>query len=201
LVEQVTNDKGRSVVLTAAASQLCKMMIRIFNEKNITVIATIRKEEQEKDLKSNFGLEHVLNITDDDFLDKFKETTKQLNCKHILECVGGDIFGKLVSRMPKETTAILYGNLSRANTFQVEPFTLMTNDVKIRGFLLNVWLMKKGLLSILMIIRKVKKMIRENLSTEIQKEFDLKDYKEAKECYEANMSAGKVILKPWGLDE
>ena len=44
-------------------------------------------------------------------------------------------------------------------------------------------------------------MLNNNLATEIQKEFDIKDIKAAKEFYEENMSKGKVILKPWGVQE
>jgi len=200
LLEQVTKDKGTSVVLTAAASQLSKMMIRLFNDNNITVIATVRKAEQVEDLKKNYNVQHIINISDEDYLESFKKAVTDLNCKHILECIGGEVFGKLVSEMPNKTQVILYGNLSRAKVCEFEPFALFTKDIQIRGFLLNVWLESKNLLKIVNIIRKVKKMIRQNLSTEINKEFDLKDFKEAIEFYEKDMSRGKIILKPWGIE-
>ena len=44
-------------------------------------------------------------------------------------------------------------------------------------------------------------MIKTSLSSEINWEFDLKDYKKALECYENNMSKGKVILKPNLIEE
>lgn len=201
LVEQVTNDKGTAVVITAAASQLGKMMIRLFNEKNITVIATVRKEEQHKELKEKFNLEHIYNTEDEGFLQKFKEVTREVNAKHLLECIGGDTCGQLTSSMPKGSVCILYGNLSRQRVGDLDPFAIIGSEITMRGFLLNQWIEKKGIFKLLFLVNKIKKMMKDDLSSEIRKEFDLKDIKEAIEFYESNMSAGKVILKPWGVAE
>lgn len=200
LVESVTNDKGTAVVITAAASQLGKMMIRLCQDANVTVIGTVRKDDQLKDLKENFNLEHVFNTEDKDFLEKFKKTTKELNAKHLLECIGGSMCGKIASQMPDGSTCILYGTLSRDSVADLDPFAVIGKGLVMKGFLLNQWIESKGIFALLMIIRKVKKMLREHLQTEIQKEFDLKDIKEAIEFYESNMSKGKVILKPWGVE-
>ena len=80
LVEQVTNDKGQAVILTAAASQLAKMMINIFNDSNITVIAIVRRDEQVQELKEEYKLEHVFNSeTEPDFLPNLKKLTREVN--------------------------------------------------------------------------------------------------------------------------
>ena len=169
LVELVNNDKGRSVVLTAASSQLGKMMIRLFQESGVEVIATVRKEDQAEELKANFNLEHVLNTEDTDFFDKFKDTVKELNTKHLLECISGEMTGKLASRMSPKSTVVLYGCLSRQPVSSIDPFALMGNEIILRGFLLNKWIETKNLLKLLLIIKKVKKMLRQNLSTEVNK--------------------------------
>ena len=91
MVEEITNLKATSVVLTAAHSQLCQMMIRLFAEKNITVIAIVRKDEQVESLKEKYNLEHVYNYNMEGFIPKFKEVVKELNCKHILDSVSGEI--------------------------------------------------------------------------------------------------------------
>jgi NADPH2:quinone reductase len=200
LVEQVTKDKGTSVVVTAAASQLGKMLIRLFQEEGVLVIATVRKEEQAEDLIKNFEGVRVLNSQDEDFLKKLAEVTEAENCKHLLECIGGKVCGEIVSKMPTGSTCIVYGNLSREKISEVDTFALIANKIELKGFLLNQWIETKGSIAILMMIRRVRKMLKSELSSEVQKEFDLKDIKEAIKYYENNMSAGKVILKPWGVD-
>lgn len=199
LVELVTEEKGTSVVITAAASQLGKMMIRLFQDENVEVIATVRKEDQLNDLKQNFGLTHVLNSDSETFIEDFKSITKELECKHLLECIGGSVFGKLVSNMPKKSKIVLYGNLSRSSLSDIDPFALIGNQIVLQGWLLNQWIEKKNMISLMLNVRKVGKLLKDNLSTNINKEFDLADIKEAKAFYEQNMSQGKVILKPWGV--
>lgn len=200
LVEQVTKDKGTSVVVTAAASQLGKMLIRLFHDEGISVIATVRKEEQEKDLQENFKGVQVLNSEDKDFIKKLAELTESENCKHLLECIGGKLCGEIISAMPSGSACILYGNLSRDKVSELDAFAIIANKIELRGFLLNQWIETKGTVSLLMMIRRVRKLLKGDLSSEVQKEFDLKDIKEAIVYYENNMSAGKVILKPWGLE-
>ena len=171
LIEIVSNDKGRSVVITAASSQLGKMMIRICQESRIQVVATVRKEDQAEDLKSKFNLEHVLNTEDEKFFDKFKETVKELGTKHLLECIAGEMTGKLASIMPPKSTVVLYGCLSRQPVSGLDPLAFMGNEIVLRGFLLNKWIETKSLIKILFIIRRVKRLLRQDLSTEINKEF------------------------------
>ena len=149
LVELVANDRGRSVLITAAASQLGKMMIRLFQQKRIEVIATVRKEDQLKDLQENFGIKYIFNTENEDVFDELKTTLKELDCKHLLECIGGTIFGKITSLMPKKSTVVIYGNLSRKDLSDIDPFALMGREINIRGWVLNHWIEKKNLFSLI----------------------------------------------------
>jgi NADPH:quinone reductase-like Zn-dependent oxidoreductase len=202
LVEQVTNDKGKAVILTAAASQLAKMMIPMLHDQGITVIATVRKEEHVKELKETYDVKHVFNTdTDENFLADIKTLTREIDCKHLLECVGGSMFGKITSMMPKGSKCILYGNLSKNDVSDIDSFVLMGQSLTITGFFLGDYLQGKSLFGILRTINKVKKLFKKELSTNIQKKYHLKDIHEALEFYKNNMSGGKVIVKPWGVEE
>lgn len=201
MTEIVSKAKARAVVISAAASQLGKMMIRLFRQKRITVIATVRKEEQVQDLKDNYQVENIINTSDEGFKLQLKELTRKLNAKHLLECIGGKVCGQLISSMPKGSTVYLYGNLSREKLSELDIFSYLSSEIVMKGFKLDEWIMSKNILGILCVIKKVKNLIHQNLSTQIQKEFDLKDVKEAIEYYEKNMSGGKVILRPWGVDQ
>ena len=64
---------SQAIVFTAGASQLGKMLASTLREQNIEPVYVVRKEEQAKDLKDNFGVTHVLNSTDEDFLPTFKK--------------------------------------------------------------------------------------------------------------------------------
>ena len=111
--------------------------------------------------------------------------------------VSGSLSGKLISRMTKNSTWYLYGLLSKEPLCDVDPMALIGKGITIEGFYLTEWLDgKNSFLYILNIIRRVKSLLKSFLTTDINWEFELKDYKKALECYESNMAKGKVILKP-----
>jgi len=50
----VSKHKAEAIIMTAAASQLCRMMLRIADQKGLPVICIVRREEQEKLLREEF---------------------------------------------------------------------------------------------------------------------------------------------------
>ncbi|CAI2373145.1 unnamed protein product [Moneuplotes crassus] len=201
MVEIVSKARSRAVVITAAASQLGKMMIRLFVRKRITVIATVRSESQEKDLRDTFGLEHIFNTSDDEFLPELKKTCKEARVKYMLECIGGSICGKLMSNLPKGCNVLLYGNLSREAVSDIDCFSFMASEITLKCFKLDVWIASKNIFKLLGIVKKVKRLIKDNLSSKISRQYHLKDINEAVQYYEENMSKGKVLLKPWDFEQ
>ena len=200
MVEEITNDKATSVVLTAAHSQICQMMIRLFKDANITVVAVVRKDEQVESLKERYGLEHVFNFNNEDFLEKYKEVVQELNCKHILDSVSGEIVGQMTTKMPKDSKLIVYGYLSKKNISGIDPYKLIGNRLVVKGWFVQTWMESKNLLKIILIIRKMKQLAKDHFASDIQAKYELKDIKEAMEVFEKNQSKGRIILKPWGLE-
>ena len=62
--------------------------------------------------------------------------------------------------------------------------------------MLDKYLLGKGLLGILRVLNKTKKLLRGTLSTEINRTFEFSQIKEAIEYYEKNMTSGKIIMVP-----
>lgn len=54
--------KEKVAVSTAAFSQLGRMMIRLSKDAGITLINVVRKDEQVKILKEEYGQKYVLNL-------------------------------------------------------------------------------------------------------------------------------------------
>ena len=61
LLETVQSYKARSVIQTGAASQMGRMMIRLFKENNIPCINIVRRDEHIPHLKEKYGCEYVIN--------------------------------------------------------------------------------------------------------------------------------------------
>jgi NADPH:quinone reductase-like Zn-dependent oxidoreductase len=100
-------------------------MINILaREQNFPLINIVRKEEQVKILK-DMGAEHVLNSTDEDFLDQLGKLAKKLRATVCFEAIGGKMTGLVMSKMPPKSTCIVYGVLSEQPISDVEPLLLL----------------------------------------------------------------------------
>ena len=62
--------KAQSVILMAASSALCKMMIKLCHAKGLKSISLVRSEENVQDLKANYPTDYVLNQSSPTFLDE-----------------------------------------------------------------------------------------------------------------------------------
>jgi len=87
-------------------------MIKAFKEKSIPVVAIVRKNEHVEELKSTYGLEHAINMTDEDFEDQLRVAAKETKATVALECIAGDMPGKILGAMGKGAICIVYGALS-----------------------------------------------------------------------------------------
>ena len=62
MVERIKQLKCKSTIITAAASQIGKMLIKLCNQSNIIPICTVRREEQVKILES-LGVKYIVNTS------------------------------------------------------------------------------------------------------------------------------------------
>jgi NADPH:quinone reductase-like Zn-dependent oxidoreductase len=170
-------------------------MIKIFKEAGVELINIVRRKEQVETLEE-MGCKYILNSTDDDFLDKLKVLCKQMKPKVCYEAIAGDMPGILAKALPTGCTIVLYGALSEKNLSDISPLDFMSKNLKIESFLLNHWLLQKNMLKIALIVKRARGLLGGTLSSTISKEFGLHEIHEAIEYYRANMTAGKVLLKP-----
>jgi NADPH:quinone reductase-like Zn-dependent oxidoreductase len=65
-----------------------------------------------KDLKESFGLEHALNQTSETFMADLDAVVAKTKPTVLYECVGGELPGDVLSRMPAKSVMVVYGNLT-----------------------------------------------------------------------------------------
>jgi len=66
-----------------------------------------------KDLTENFGAKHVLNQESTSFFEDLQKVIDELKPTVMFECVGGDLPGEILKRMPARSHMVVYGNLSK----------------------------------------------------------------------------------------
>ena len=95
--------------MTAAASQIGRMIIKLCKAANVVPICTVRREEQAEFLRKEFNVPVVNMTTNHADLAKICAKEKPMAC---LECIAGDTTGEMLSYIGFGSTLILYGLLS-----------------------------------------------------------------------------------------
>lgn len=88
---------------------------------NIPLINVVRREEQVKLLKEEYGAKYVLNSSSETFFEDIKKLAAELKATTCIECVGGSFTGKLMEYLPAKSHVALYGCLSEKPLEGIDP--------------------------------------------------------------------------------
>ena len=123
------------------------------------LINIVRRDEQVKMLKEEYGCKYVLNSSSSNFKEEFTALAKELQAKIMVECVGGELTGTVLECMPHSSRLVFYGAMSEKGPSNIDPLYLIGRKYEIQGFILNYWIQEKGLW-IVPILKKCQKMMR-----------------------------------------
>jgi NADPH:quinone reductase-like Zn-dependent oxidoreductase len=182
-----------AIVNNAAASNLGKMLINLANKNSIEIINIVRRDEQIESLKK-YGAKYILNSSEADFPEKLKVLSHQLGAKLFFDAIGGKLTKTLLNAAPNGSEIIVYAKLEK-DDIEINPVDIIQKEKKISGFLLSNYTSKKNIFKTLMDIRKVKKMLGSEISTNVNKTFNIEECNSAVSYYQSNMSKGKVYFE------
>lgn len=135
----VKQEGEKAFVMTAGASQLCKLIIGLAREEGFRPIVTVRRDEQIASLKE-LGATHVLNEKAPDFEAALREVMKEEQPRIFLDAVTGPLASAIFNAMPKRARWIVYGRLDPEATIIREPGQLIFQHKHIEGFWLSEWM-------------------------------------------------------------
>ena len=174
-----------------------RMMITLLKENSIPVVSIVRKDDQVEVLRQKYGgpEDHVyaLNSESSTFEADLRSLAHKLNANVVLECVAGPIVGLISRCLPEQSTIISYGQLSEKKIEGIDSLKVIGGQLKLEGFLVSNWLKEMNLWSIYQTTKQARRLVGEVV---VNKEFGLHQIHEAMAEYKANMSKGKVLLKP-----
>ena len=194
LIEWAEKLGSRSIIQTAAAGALGQMIHRLARKKGLQVIDIVRREDQWESL-SNQGFENVLISKDSNFQKELTIRAKKLNALVAFDAVGGEMTGTMASCMPTGSHVIVYGGLA-GTACEVHPGSLIFQGQTIHGYWLSSYLTSRGALSIIRLSRKVQKMLKTELKSDVRKRYSLEEGQQAVRDYTEIMSGGKVLITP-----
>ncbi|MER8374850.1 zinc-binding dehydrogenase [Mesorhizobium sp. M1406] len=135
----VKQEGEKAFVMTAGASQLCKLIIGLAREEGFRPIVTVRRDDQIASLKE-LGAAHVLNEKAPDFKTSLREVMKAEQPRIFLDAVTGPLASAIFDAMPKRSRWIIYGRLDPEATVIREPGQLIFQHKHIEGFWLSEWM-------------------------------------------------------------
>ncbi|SFO15553.1 NADPH:quinone reductase [Mesorhizobium sp. NFR06] len=135
----VKQEGEKAFIMTAGASQLCKLVISLAKEQGFRPIVTVRRDEQIPVLR-DLGAAHVLNEKATDFEAALRETMKAEQPRIFLDAVTGPLASTIFNAMPKRARWIVYGRLDAEPTVIREPGQLIFQHKRVEGFWLTEWM-------------------------------------------------------------
>ncbi|BCM21579.1 zinc-binding dehydrogenase [Mesorhizobium sp. J8] len=135
----VREEGEKAFVMTAGASQLCKLIVGLAKEEGFRPIVTVRRDEQIPLLKK-LGAAHVLKEKAADFEVALRETMKAEQPRIFLDAVTGPLASAIFAAMPKRARWIVYGRLDAEPTVIREPGQLIFQHKRVEGFWLAEWM-------------------------------------------------------------
>lgn len=183
-----------SIVQTAAAGALGRMLIRFGQTHSIDLINIVRRTEQVDELKA-FGAKYVLNSSDPDFDAQLRDLCQRLDARVAFDAISGEMPGRLLAAMPNGSTVIVYGGLA-GQPAQIGTTALIFQRKQVEGFWLSNWIASKNVFALLRAWRHAYRTLTRDLPTVVRACYPLTDIHNALADYSAQMSGGKVLLLP-----
>ena len=112
-VENARMDGHKAILHTVGASNLGQMLNRICLEDGMGLVNIVRKDEQAKLLKDQ-GATHVVNSSDDDFLDQLKAAIDDTDAFYGFDPIGG---GKMVDTCFKAMEQVAVGKMTEYSRY------------------------------------------------------------------------------------
>lgn len=191
----VREEGTKPFIITAGASQLCKLMISAAKDEGFEPIAIVRRDEQIDLLKSQ-GATHVLNCTSDSFSKDMASLLRETKPRIFLDAVANQQSAEIFDAMPNKSRWIIYGKLDEELPTLKQPGQLIFQMKQIEGFWLTRWMTEKPLAEKMTAIQSAQKRFASGeWQTDVTAIIPLDDVME-KLPAELAKPNGKVFIRP-----
>lgn len=141
MVRLVKAHGTKAFVMTAGASQLCKLMASFARDEGLAAIAVVRREDH-REMLTTLGAAEVLNAAADDFDAQLQAVVKEHGPTILLDAVADDVSAKIFAAMPRKARWVIYGKLSTDDPTLPALGQMVFMGKVIEGFWLTEWMRK-----------------------------------------------------------
>ena len=184
---------GQWLLITAGGSAFGQFVIQLCKQRNIKVIATVRRAEQVDSLKV-LGATEVVNTEEKEWVKQVRTLTDRKGVDYVFDAVAGELGGQAVECLAKGGTMLVFGALS-LQPLTVNSGTLIFRDITIKSFWLTTWFPALSSPDKQRISQEVLGMLaQQQLKTNIEAKYPLEEIVKAIEHADSSGRDGKVIL-------
>jgi NADPH2:quinone reductase len=185
---------GAWLLQTAAGSALGRMVIRLGKHYGFRTINVVRRREQGEELL-RAGADAVICTSDESIPERVQALTGGDGVKYALDAVGGDTTLEVIKALGAHGRLLVYGTLAMA-PMALDTRLLMTGQKRVEGFWLSEWTREQRPLTMLMLFRTIKRLMRAGvLTSDVGATFPLDDIQAAVRAAAQPGRQGKVLLR------
>jgi NADPH:quinone reductase len=173
---------GKKVLITGATGGVGTFAVQLASLSGAHTIALIRSREDEQMIK-NLGADEIVYSVDD----------VSTSCHLIIDSVGGDLIGKLITKVAPHGTLVSYGNSSEQPEASYTVPDMYRSSVTLYGFILFGELKTETPASALS--RLIDLVSRNKLKIVIEKEASWTDIQQVAHDLMDRRFKGKAVLK------
>ncbi|MEF8806526.1 quinone oxidoreductase family protein [Natronomonas sp.] len=187
-------EEGETVLIHAAAGGVGSAAVQLADEAGAEVIGTASTEEK-LSMAEELGLDHPVQYTEEDFVDRVDEITDGEGVDLVLDGIGGETTDRSLDALTSFGRMVSFGAAAgepgRPNTAD-----LLFGNKKVIGYHLGRALNEKPM-KVMGAVPELTQLLGDGtLEVQVGHTFDLEDAAEAHQFIEDRKSSGKVVLKP-----
>lgn len=185
-------NRGAWLLQSAAGGELGKMVIRLGQKHGFRTLNVVRRREQVEELKK-LGADAVIVESDGPLPQQVARITDSV--RYAIDPVGGKTGSEVIASLSPGGRCLLYGALTD-EPVSVFPRFAIGAELRVEGFWLAKWVRHQGVLTLLRLFRRVRRLMREGvLKTEFTATYPLEEVSKAVAHAAAPGKGGKVLLK------
>ena len=194
MYELAKENGNECFIMTAAASQLCKLIAGLAKEDGTKVISIVRRDEHVERL-ADYGSSYVLNCKSESFDKEIAALIKEHKPRVMLDAVADQTSSDIFTAMPSHARWVVYGKLSPDNPALAQMGQFIFMDKKIEGFWLTKWMKEVPPEKLMQAGMKVQQMFASgSWQTDVAEKISLKDAHAKLPEALGKVNTGKVML-------
>ncbi len=195
LVETAASSGSKGIVVNAAAGSLGGLLAKAAQRAGLAYLGVVRRADQVAQLH-DAGVTHVLNQTEADFFERLRALSESLGARVLIDSLGGGASVRMMEALPKGSTAIVIGHLSKEPiSFEALPF-LLGRGLTLRAFGVSEWMESQSLISKLRSTMKAQSMLRDEAEARIQRRVSMGELVRSFASFTEGTSEGKTLILP-----